>query len=42
MRGKTVVRVTHHPETLDCSYAIYRLEGGKLKYYNTRWHSMIP
>lgn len=28
--GKTVVHVTHHPETLDSSYIIYRLEGGKL------------
>ena len=30
MDGKTVVHVTHHPETLDSSYIIYRLEGGKL------------
>lgn len=30
MMGKTVIHVTHHPETLDGSYAIYRLEGGKL------------
>lgn len=30
MEGKTVVHVTHHPETLDSSYTIYRLEGGKL------------
>lgn len=28
--GKTVVHVTHHPETLDGTYKIYRLEGGKL------------
>lgn len=30
MDGKTVLHVTHHPETLDSSYRIYRLEGGKL------------
>lgn len=30
MDGKTVIHVTHHPETLDNSYTIYRLEGGKL------------
>lgn len=30
MQGKTVIHVTHHPETLDGSYNIYRLEGGKL------------
>ena len=30
MKGKTVIHVTHHPETLDGSYAIYRLEGGRL------------
>lgn len=30
MDGKTVIHVTHHPETLDSSYCIYRLEGGKL------------
>ena len=30
MDGKTVIHVTHHPETLDSSYIIYRLEGGKL------------
>lgn len=29
-RGKTVIHVTHHPETLDDSCVIYRLEGGKL------------
>lgn len=29
-RDKTVVHITHHPETLDDSYVIYRLEGGKL------------
>ena len=28
--GKTVIHVTHHPESLDSSYIIYRLEGGKL------------
>lgn len=31
-REKTVIHVTHHPETLDGSYSIYRLEGGKLVY----------
>lgn len=31
-REKTVIHVTHHPETLDGSYAIYRLEGGRLVY----------
>lgn len=30
MADKTVIHVTHHPETLDDSYQIYRLEGGKL------------
>lgn len=30
MMGKTVIHVTHHPETLDGSYTIYRLEGGRL------------
>lgn len=30
MEGKTVIHVTHHPETLDSSYIIYRLKGGKL------------
>lgn len=30
MKDKTVIHVTHHPETLDSSYSIYRLEGGKL------------
>jgi len=30
MKDKTVIHVTHHPETLDSSYKIYRLEGGKL------------
>lgn len=30
MKDKTVIHVTHHPETLDESYTIYRLEGGKL------------
>ena len=28
--GKTVIHVTHHKETLDSSYTIYRMEGGKL------------
>lgn len=28
--GKTVIHVTHHQETLDSSYAIYRMTGGKL------------
>lgn len=28
--GKTVVHVTHHPQTLDDSYILYRMEGGKL------------
>ena len=28
--GKTVIHVTHHQETLDSSYTIYRMEGGKL------------
>lgn len=27
---KTVIHVTHHQETLDSSYAIYRMAGGKL------------
>ena len=30
MAGKTVIHVTHHPETLDSSYTIYRMKGGKL------------
>lgn len=30
LEGKTVIHVTHHPETLDDSYIIYRMEGGKL------------
>ncbi|MBD5467043.1 MAG: ABC transporter ATP-binding protein [Lachnospiraceae bacterium] len=30
MDGKTVIHVTHHPETLDSSDTIYRMEGGKL------------
>ena len=30
MDGKTVIHVTHHKETLDGSYTIYRMEGGKL------------
>ena len=28
--GRTVIHVTHHQETLDDSYAIYRMEGGKI------------
>lgn len=28
--GKTVVHVTHHPETLPGSYVLYRMEGGRL------------
>lgn len=28
--GKTVIHVTHHQETLDSSYVIYRMAGGKL------------
>lgn len=30
MKGRTVIHVTHHRETLDRSYRIYRMEGGKL------------
>ena len=30
MNGRTVIHVTHHQETLDSSYAIYRMEGGRL------------
>ena len=30
MDGRTVIHVTHHQETLDSSYMIYRMEGGKL------------
>lgn len=30
LKDKTVIHVTHHPEVLDSSYSIYRLEGGKL------------
>ena len=30
MKDKTVIHVTHHPETLDDSYVIYRLKGGRL------------
>ena len=30
MNGRTVIHVTHHQETLDSSYTIYRMEGGKL------------
>ncbi len=28
--GRSVIHVTHHRETLDNSYTIYRMEGGKL------------
>ena len=28
--GKTVIHVTHHQETLDSSYVVYRMAGGKL------------
>lgn len=28
--GRTVIHVTHHRETLDDSYTIYRMEGGRL------------
>ncbi len=28
--GRTVVHVTHHQETLDDSYTIYRMEGGRM------------
>ncbi len=28
--GKTVVHVTHHPETLGDTYVLYRMEGGRL------------
>ena len=28
--GRTVIHVTHHRETLDNSYTVYRMEGGKL------------
>lgn len=30
MVEKTVIHVTHHQETLDSSYSVYRMEGGKL------------
>lgn len=30
MTGKTVIHITHHRETLDGSYIVYRMEGGKL------------
>ncbi len=30
MVGRTVIHVTHHRETLDESYAVYRMKGGKL------------
>ena len=30
MSGRTVIHVTHHQETLDRSYMMYRMEGGKL------------
>ena len=28
--GRTVIHVTHHQETLDDRYTIYRMEGGKM------------
>ena len=28
--GRTVIHVTHHQETLDDSYTIYRMDGGKM------------
>lgn len=28
--GKTVIHVTHHPETLEDGYELYRMDGGKL------------
>ena len=30
MAGRTVIHVTHHRETLDESYTVYRMKGGKL------------
>lgn len=30
MKNKTVIHITHHPETLDDSYCIFRMEGGRL------------
>ena len=30
MEGRTVIHITHHQETLDDSYIVYRMEGGKL------------
>lgn len=30
MKDKTVIHVTHHQDTLDGSYTIYRMEGGRL------------
>ena len=30
MDGRTVIHVTHHQETLDDSYTIYRMDGGKI------------
>ena len=32
--NKTVIHITHHPETLDDSYTIYRMEGGRLLCYS--------
>ena len=29
-KGKSVIHITHHPQVLDNSYIIYRLEGGNL------------
>jgi len=28
--NKTVIHITHYPETLDNSYTVYRMEGGRL------------
>ena len=28
--GRTVVHITHHQETLDDRYTIYRMEGGRM------------
>lgn len=30
MGNKTIIHITHHPEALDGTYLIYRMEGGKL------------
>lgn len=31
-QGRTVIHVTHHPETLEGNYVVYRMEGGRLNY----------